>query len=371
LGATIAKESNSNLPEETEECPSLGFASVSGDRTMMKGDPQGFERFNFAGDGSVKLGELLQAFEKAEPIEGLGFDFEGNTCIHFASRIWRELDIVESYELGEFLVKNIVKDKNLIDLAKRKAGGIAVVATTLFGPDALRGHIEKVVYSQLNLEGRSLRERDVEVAETLPFDFPQYGLKRGFDQRHLKGVKCTEKMYDVDLVVMGDVMIFLEPTADAAAAGCPAYLLYTTLDSSNRLVKEVIQFEDGVPDDVLTEHHGTMITMGAFKLKDAIKAYHDASVNSKGHNGETVDSLTNNFGDFVANYFHLLGHTSSPEETAVIVASLMMSDPDVAEKLRESSSDSTVTVVANMTNEELVLWTVEQRTSTMYEGSNE
>jgi hypothetical protein len=57
-----------------------------------------------------------------------------------------------------------------------------------------------------------------------------------------------------------------------------------------------------------------------------IKAYYQASVNPAGHEGESFDPLNNNFGDFVANFFTLLGHTSSSAaETTMIAAGLMMS----------------------------------------------
>jgi hypothetical protein len=355
------------------ECPSLGFASMNGERIMLKGDSEGLEMFDFVGDSSYKLGELLEAFRKATPIDGLGYDFEGNTCIHFASRIWRELGIVESNELGDFLVNNIVEDKNFVQMARRKAGGIAIVATTLFGPEALRGYVENMVYSQLNIEGRNLlQERgDLGATETT-FDFSQYGIKRGFDHRHLEGT-CKQEMYDVDLVVAGDVMIFLEPTTDAAASGCSAYLLYTTPDSSSQLVKEVIQFKDGIPEqhDVLTKLHGSIITMGSKTLQKAISAYHDASVSPTGHEGESFDLLTNNIGDFVANFFHLLDHVSSHGETVMIAAALTMSNPDIATALRASPSSNNITFAANMTDEELVQWSVEQRTGSMYEEGNE
>jgi hypothetical protein len=74
----------------------------------------------------------------------------------------------------------------------------------------------------------------------------------------------------------------------------------------------------------------------------------------------------------VANFFHLLDHVSSHQETIMIAGAVAMSNPDIATvlctALRVSSCNS---IVKNMPDEELVQWMVEQRTRSMYEESNE
>ena len=188
------------------------------------------------------------------------------------------------------------------------------------------------------------------------------------DKRKLQNTACDGELYDVDLVIGRDrVSIMLEPTKNATSHGCTSYYwMDAYVDTYNMLHKESFQLQSIFDlHDQLSKVHGTILTMGAFVLSSVETAYHSASASAPGYDEEgSFDPLWNNLGDFVANFFAILGHTSSHVETILIAAALMMATPDLVVSLRKVLLG--YDIADKMTDEEVVIWFVEQRTLRMY-----
>ena len=174
-------------------------------------------------------------------------------------------------------------------------------------------------------------------------DASMYGIETAFhsnteddaDHSRFLDEVCYNELYDIDLIIEKDsVAIMLEPTQNATQLGCKYHWLDATIDHNGVLTKESFKLNDIFQlHDQLSEVHGTIMTMGKFRLGSVKNAYESASVCAAGHDGEGFDLLSNNLGDFIANVFLILGHKSSHIETMLIASALMLSAPNLADHL--------------------------------------
>ena len=145
----------------TSDCPKLGFDSVDGVKTLIKGDDgnnDGVVRFDFTTDRPYKLHDVLKVFDDVEANTADSFDLEYNSCVHFILRMIRPLGIRETKEFGEFLVDTILADDNFLHLARKNHGGTAAMAARVLGTEVFRDYVENLVFSQLEIpDGRNLR----------------------------------------------------------------------------------------------------------------------------------------------------------------------------------------------------------------------
>ena len=90
-----------------------------------------------------------------------GYDFEKNSCVHYARNIWRAIRtddgsgaVKETNKLAEFIIENLVNDNGFIGLVKEKAnvGGVRTAAMlALGGKTALKSYLTDLVYGQLDI----------------------------------------------------------------------------------------------------------------------------------------------------------------------------------------------------------------------------
>jgi hypothetical protein len=149
IGATAIDDDK----EASLECPAaIAFASVDATKKIFKVNENTGDIAKYT-LGKFELGYVLEAEEKAMPIQGFEYDIQSNNCAHYAADIWRSLGVKETPDLADFLVSNIVNSDEIIDITKEKAGGHRVLAAlAVGGHGAFEYYWRNVVASQLNIE---------------------------------------------------------------------------------------------------------------------------------------------------------------------------------------------------------------------------
>ncbi|KAL3794650.1 hypothetical protein HJC23_010078 [Cyclotella cryptica] len=157
LGATM-------MPSNEEEdvvagCPpALAFASLAGRKVIFlsptaEEDVHLLSDFNVQALGSAELKDILDAEHKAEAIDDSKYDLTANTCVHYAAKIWRGLDIEETRDLADFIITNLLKDGSSLEYAKQNAkydGRRALTSYLMEGDEVGFGeYVKDTVYSQL------------------------------------------------------------------------------------------------------------------------------------------------------------------------------------------------------------------------------
>ncbi len=137
--------------------PNLAFASKEGEKFKSVMFIEHAESLPKIELGAATLGDILKAEEAAEPLDDSTYDFVTNSCINYASRITRPLDIKETDELASFLIENIVGSDELFENMSSSGleygnGGVRALAARAMGKDYLKVYIEGAVYSQLELD---------------------------------------------------------------------------------------------------------------------------------------------------------------------------------------------------------------------------
>jgi len=100
--------------------------------------------------GVAALIDVLEAESSAEAIDEASFDMLENNCVHYASSIWRRLEIDETEDLGNFVVHNIIIDEDLLEkLASKVQGGRMLLNSML--NKRLEEFVKNVVYEYFNL----------------------------------------------------------------------------------------------------------------------------------------------------------------------------------------------------------------------------
>lgn len=143
---------------QQEDCPAnLGMDSVNGMKeksVIFESDIKDLPKHVL---DSATLVSILDAEEKVEPNSTSEYDLATNSCVHYAQRIWRSLDIAETEELAQFIITNFRQKGDIEQLKnigiKYGQGGIrALAAYTARGKKGLLQWISDVVYSQLDID---------------------------------------------------------------------------------------------------------------------------------------------------------------------------------------------------------------------------
>jgi len=332
------------------ECSTLGFDSGLGQKIMVKGSVDDFKRFDFQ-DMIFHLDEVIQAFDKAKPLKGNGSNLAKDSCLHFAERIWLELGLPWSEELGNFIVDGIVNDEKFVNQARAK-GGLSLFAASLLDADALKSQVEHAVF----LHGTRRGLKTSKDYDTSARDLRALAEDNG----------CSDHLYQVDLVIENTGMIGVFTVPVDANAACRSFILTTSDVSMQKSYIEVDDMADAL--EHISEHHGVVDTEGQFTFADIAEAYEEASVFGYGHEGETFDMAFNNNGDFIAHFFENLGHCSSDAETLQLAATFVnvLSNAEaVADEMRQSL-DANGANATEMTDIEVFTWAVGERTRNMY-----
>ena len=134
-------------------CPEVvSFATVTGDKVSFSFNQKDLvHKFSSHKLGTVSLGQLFSAEEAAKSIKESEFNLERNTCVHYAQRLWRALNLDETSELASFLSDNISSDKTFAEMWKSKPGSAGYIAANLVGKTALQYYVENTVKSQVNI----------------------------------------------------------------------------------------------------------------------------------------------------------------------------------------------------------------------------
>eukprot|EP00956_Cyclotella_meneghiniana_P028140 scaffold64935_cov31-Cyclotella_meneghiniana.AAC.2 len=103
--------------------------------------------------GKVTLKAIMDAESSVEAVQDKDYDLTGNSCIHYAGRIWRALHLDETNELANFLVENLLKNDGFLTIARQKysAGGLRVLSFVK-GKGSFENFVKDTVYSQLNIK---------------------------------------------------------------------------------------------------------------------------------------------------------------------------------------------------------------------------
>ena len=148
IGATLHDDLDGN------DCPPIvTFASVKGKKEMIiLTQKEVVSKFSVHDGGTAKLGDILKAEEDAKAIAVSAFNLATNSCAHYALSIWRSLKLDETAELANFTIENALNDENFESLVKASTGGLGYIASkTLGGKAAMKGYLEDIVFSQLNI----------------------------------------------------------------------------------------------------------------------------------------------------------------------------------------------------------------------------
>ena len=131
------------------DCPSsIAFVSIDGEKKIfdVKESMDGLIKYSL---GTFELDDFLKAETKATSIDNAEYDLSSNACVHYAQGILRFL---ETKELADFLVTNIVGSDEFIEMARKKAGGLRAIASlAIGGKGALWYYVKDVVTSQLDI----------------------------------------------------------------------------------------------------------------------------------------------------------------------------------------------------------------------------
>ena len=152
LAATKSLDSSSANPI----CPqSLAFSTMDGGQSGNKqivspnldlGEFKDLPKHNL---GVAALADVLKAEENADPIDGKSFNLATNNCVTYASSIWRKLEFVETEDLANFLVDNIIVDETHLEKLASKHGGRRLLKA--MSNEGLKKFWSNIVYSQLYL----------------------------------------------------------------------------------------------------------------------------------------------------------------------------------------------------------------------------
>jgi len=140
--------------DTASECPILAFDSNHFLNTKaMHIIPESETWGTFNNDpmydlGVANLQDILNAFKAATDMKQGKFDIKGSNCFDFSKAMWRKLDIQENESLLEFLVEEIVKDKNIYRMLKASGKEVSDYADK----ESLRELIYDVAISQLDIQ---------------------------------------------------------------------------------------------------------------------------------------------------------------------------------------------------------------------------
>ncbi len=152
LAATKSLNSSSDKPI----CPqSLAFSTMDGGQSGKKQivspklDLGEFKDLSKHHLGVAALADILKAEENAEAIDKASYDVLRNNCVTYASSIWRHLEFVETEDLANFLVENIIVHEAQLEKLASKHGGRMLLKA--MSNEGLKKFWSNIVYSQLYL----------------------------------------------------------------------------------------------------------------------------------------------------------------------------------------------------------------------------
>ena len=100
--------------------------------------------------GNTKLNDIFKAFNATEPLRFDSFHVEKHNCFHFVKNMWRHLDLKEDEGLLNFVVENVVQDKNI----GRMLSGIGSSDSSreaVSDEEVLKKYLHEIVSNQLEL----------------------------------------------------------------------------------------------------------------------------------------------------------------------------------------------------------------------------
>ena len=148
--------------------------------------------------------------EGAPAPDEVGYDFERNSCVHYAGNIWRAIQaedgtaaVKETSELAEFIINNVVDDDGFIELVKKKenVGGFRASAMLAVGGKAgVKSYVADLVYGQLNI----VDPDNDEASQVSPIDQGEVNLIEHIMAACPGQVEAVQKCYDNDGVNVMD-----------------------------------------------------------------------------------------------------------------------------------------------------------------------
>ena len=110
-------------------------------------------RYNSYFFGKASLKRIMDAQSSVKAVKDSKYNLTSNSCVHYALHIWRELHFVETKDLANFLIDNLLKNDGFLTIARKKydTGGLPVLSYVA-GKGSFEDFVKDTVYSQLRIK---------------------------------------------------------------------------------------------------------------------------------------------------------------------------------------------------------------------------
>lgn len=138
----------------SQNCPDVAFVSFNGGKHILRFDADSLDVPSHI-IGEALLHDVLEAVASSPALTRGKFNFETNTCVHYAMNIWRALELNESDDLADFIIAQLLASPSVEEHTRYDTGsglhfgsGIRYLAAKAGGQHVLVEYIKDLVYSQ-------------------------------------------------------------------------------------------------------------------------------------------------------------------------------------------------------------------------------
>jgi len=138
----------------SQNCPDVAFVSFNGGKHILRFDADSLDVPSHI-IGEALLHDVLEAVASSPALTRGKFNFETNTCVHYAMNIWRALELNESDDLADFIIAQLLASPSVEEHTRYDTGsglhfgsGIRYLAAKAGGQHVLVKYIKDLVYSQ-------------------------------------------------------------------------------------------------------------------------------------------------------------------------------------------------------------------------------
>lgn len=132
----------------SQNCPDVAFVSFNGGKHILRFDADSLGVPSHI-IGEALLHDVLEAVASSPALTRGKFNFETNTCAHYAMNIWRALELNESDDLADFIIAQLLASPSVEEHTRDDTGsGIRYLAAKAGGQHVLVEYIKDLVYSQ-------------------------------------------------------------------------------------------------------------------------------------------------------------------------------------------------------------------------------
>eukprot|EP00580_Thalassiosira_gravida_P008231 CAMPEP_0201627924 /NCGR_PEP_ID=MMETSP0493-20130528/3008_1 /ASSEMBLY_ACC=CAM_ASM_000838 /TAXON_ID=420259 /ORGANISM="Thalassiosira gravida, Strain GMp14c1" /LENGTH=321 /DNA_ID=CAMNT_0048098535 /DNA_START=128 /DNA_END=1093 /DNA_ORIENTATION=- len=137
-----------------QNCPDVAFVSFDGSKHILQFDADSLDVPSHI-LGEAILHDVLEAVASSPALTRGKFNFETNTCVHYAMNIWRDLELDETDDLADFIIDQLLVSPSVEEHIRYDTGsgfhfgsGLRYLAAKAGGQRVLVEYIEDLVYSQ-------------------------------------------------------------------------------------------------------------------------------------------------------------------------------------------------------------------------------